>query len=287
MSDSHSVIISFQLSAKVKRRPAKRVGVWRKEGMIPLQILKKLKEIVQKNSIYYLIGVLTLLFLKLFYAKASCADLRWILAPTAHLVTLVTGISFSYDPVMGYANHSLRYVIAPSCSGVRFLMILIAMLLFSFVHRTGKKLRFTFSVMPISYALTVFVNVLRIVLSIYLPLFLEQKSFYVSCLSQDTLHTAIGTAVYFVSLLVIYRLSDTVFIQPEADKKENRNASYLVPAFWYFAIILGIPFLNRAFAKNGGKFTEYAALLFAVCLPVLFVFQAMHFFREARKRQPK
>lgn len=242
--------------------------------------LYKLKEIVQKNSIYYLMGILSLLFLKLFYAKASCEALRWILGPTARFVTLMTGISFSYEPGMGYVNHSLKYVIAPSCSGVRFLIILIAMLIFSFVHRAKKGFLWTVLSLPASYVLTVLVNVLRIILSIYIPLFLGQTGFYSSYLTQDTLHTAIGTATYFASLLVIYHLTDAYFVKPSGKQKKSRNLQYLVPAFWYFVIVLGIPFLNHAYTKGGSKFVGYAALVSSVCLPILLLFGVISAIRK-------
>lgn len=226
------------------------------------------KEMLQKNFIFYLMGVLTLLFLKLFYAKASCEALRWILGPTARFVTLMTGISFSYEPGMGYVNHCLKYVIAPSCSGVRFLIILIAMLIFSFVHRTERGFLWTSLSFPVSYVLTVSVNVLRIILSIYIPLFPGQTGF--SCyLTQDALHTAIGTATYFASLLIIYHLTDAYFVKSSGRQKKSRNLQYFVPAFWYFVIVLGIPFLNHAYTKSGEKFTGYAALISFVCLPIL------------------
>ena len=241
--------------------------------------LCKLKEIIQQNMIYYLMGILTLLFLKLFYAEASCEALRWILGPTARLVTLITGISFSYEPGMGYINHSLKYVIAPSCSGVRFLLILIAMLIFSFVHRAEKGFLWTVLSLPVSYVLTVSVNVLRIILSIYIPLFLGQTGFS-RYLTQNALHTAIGTATYFASLLIIYHLTDAYFVKSSGRQKKSRNLHYLVPAFWYFVIVLGIPFLNHAYTKGDGKFTGYAALVSSVCLPILLLFGVISTIRK-------
>lgn len=41
-----------------------------------------------------------------------------------------------------------------------------------------------------------------------------------------------------------------------------------MPMFWYFAIVLGLPFLNRAYEHESRKFTEYAVLISAVCLTV-------------------
>ncbi|MGN1180434.1 MAG: exosortase K [Suilimivivens sp.] len=233
--------------------------------------LCKLKEIIQKNYIYYLTGILIVLFLKLFCRQADSGSLRWLLAPTAWWVKILTGIPFTYEPGMGYANHSLKYVIAPSCSGMQFMTILIAMLIFSFVHRQKNGLSWTLLSIPVSCLLTVFVNVLRIILSIYIPLFLTQTGFYSTWLSQDRLHTIIGTAVYFTSLLVIYRLTDIMTLKAFRKQKENRNGHYFIPAFWYFLIVLGIPFLNKAYVNGGGKFTGYAVLIFSVCFIILLV----------------
>ena len=41
------------------------------------------------------------------------------------------------------------------------------------------------------------------------------------------------------------------------------------PSFWYFSIVLGIPFLNRAYRNRPQTFTDYALLLTAVCLTVI------------------
>lgn len=44
---------------------------------------------------------------------------------------------------------------------------------------------------------------------------------------------------------------------------------WAAPAFWYFSIVLGIPFLNRAYRNRPQTFTDYALLLTAVCLTVI------------------
>ena len=99
------------------------------------------KAILWQNGIFYLTGMLIILGIKLFYSKASVPDLKWILAPTSLWVRILSGIPFDYEPGSGYVSHSFRFIIAPSCSGVQFMLIAAATLLYSFVHRmpTRKK----------------------------------------------------------------------------------------------------------------------------------------------------
>lgn len=99
------------------------------------------KAMLRQNGIFYLTGLLFILGIKLFYSKASVPDLKWILAPTSLWVRILSGIPFDYEPGSGYVSHSFRFIIAPSCSGVQFMLIAAATLLYSFVHRmpTRKK----------------------------------------------------------------------------------------------------------------------------------------------------
>ena len=68
------------------------------------------------------------LALKLFYANASVNDLRWILAPTACLVELVTGETFRFESYAGYMSGDHSFLIAAPCAGVNFLITAFLML---------------------------------------------------------------------------------------------------------------------------------------------------------------
>lgn len=231
---------------------------------------------------YYLLSLLALGGLKLFYSRAGADELTWILAPTAGWVSILSGIPFTYVPDEGYVNHSLRFVIAPSCSGVRFLCITAAMLIFSFLHRTGsgsvaKSIRWILGSLGFSCLFTVFVNGLRILLAIYVPLTLSDAGIYIRWLTPERLHTLIGTVVYFFSLLILYRAAGLLCLgKPAAPSRSSFARSCLSPAFWYLFIALGIPFLNRAYAGSRGKFGEYAVLVSAACLILLFLFGSVH-----------
>lgn len=233
--------------------------------------LQHIKTTIKENFIYYLTGFLILFALKLFYSRADCDMLKWILAPTARWVSILSHIPFWYEPGMGYVNYGLKFVIASSCSGVSFMIITIATLIFSFVHRFAtpqKKAGWIIGSIGFSYLYTVFINGLRIILAVYIPLYLEKINFYSRCLTAARLHTLIGTAVYFTALLTIYNITGHLFQRTSAWK-------YLSPVFWYFFMVLGIPLLNRAYSKDSVKFTDYAVLITITCTAIALFFMLL------------
>lgn len=229
--------------------------------------IPKIKTIIKENFIFYLIAFLVAFGMKYFYSKSDSSDLTWILTPTVWWVRILSGIPFVYDPFEGYVSHTYHFVIAPSCSGVQFMIISLATLIFSYVHHMDtrrKKFLFTVLSLAASYLVTIAVNTIRIVLSIYLPLYLEQKSLSGGLLTPSRLHTLIGTSVYFTSLLLLYHIAGLI--------TKQSFFRCLPPIFFYFAIILGIPFLNSAYRNTPAQFTEYAMLITYVCLIILALF---------------
>lgn len=262
--------------------------------------LKNIKTILKQNYIFYLTGFLVIFSLKYFYSNAGSDELTWILTPTTRWVSILSGISFTYISGTGYVNHNLKYIIAPSCCGIQFMIITIAMLIFSFVHRMKRKGVFwTLGSIVLSYPITVFVNGLRIILAVYIPLYLEDLRFYSHILTPDRLHTFIGTVVYFTALLIIYHLADSFslkissfpktafppakaaiaeagFAKPCMEKagKSSDCCRQLIriclpPVFWYLFIVLGIPFLNRAYKSSPHSFAAFALLVSSVCLMII------------------
>lgn len=265
---------------------------------------QKIMRNIKQNYIFYCIGFLLIFGMKYFYSRAGSDELKWLLAPTTRLVTLLSGIPFVYERGAGYVNHSLRFLIAPSCCGIQFMIITIATLIFSFVHRMGatestkkakpfpalgRGLLWTFGSIAASYLVTILVNGMRIILAIYIPVLLENANIQNFFLTPGQLHTAIGTFVYFVSLLTIYRIAGYISLKlsPESTRdaisscgEQNHSGKLLPPiarkclspVFWYLFIVLGIPFLNRAYQKGNEKFMEYTILVTSICLSVLLVF---------------
>lgn len=252
--------------------------------------IQKITRFLRQNMIFYIIGFFILFGMKYFYSKADCEGLRWILGPTARWVEALSGIPFVYERGMGYVNHGLRFLIAPSCSGVQFLIIMAAMLIFSFVHeaadfrlpdrlplsRTTKGISWIAVSLLLSYVLTVFVNGLRIIAAIYLPSFFERIHAFGSFLTPDRLHTMIGVVVYFAALLTIYQLAGLLLYRGDGTDKDRPFLQIvrkcLSPVFWYFFIVLGIPFLNRAYHRSGKQFTEFVLLVTLCCGTVLLLY---------------
>lgn len=238
--------------------PQKRTGV----------LNLKLYALIKNNRIFYLTGFLALFGMKYFYSRATVNSFTWILAPTVWWVQTLSGIPFHFVPCEGYVNHTHQFVIALSCSGVQFMTIAIATLLFPFIHQmsTSRKKTFwmAFSFMA-SYILTIVVNTIRILLSIFLPVIVErripQKSLPGIFLTPARLHTLIGIFVYFTSLFIIYHLAGLI--------TRLSFRKYLPPVFFYLALVLGVPFLNGALKNRKSQFLEYTLLVLIVCLTVV------------------
>ncbi len=261
-----------------------------------MTFISEMKQILKNNWIFYLIGAAFCIGLKLYYRSVDSCGLMWILTPTARWAGILGGYAFENLPHTGYVNHDLQFIIAKSCSGVQFMMITLAALIFSYTHlitrRSGVKKGFLWLALSflLSYAATILVNGLRIVLSIDLPPVFEKLGILRDLLTPEQLHTAIGCAVYFSSLLVIYRFAgrlslritgggrlsgrfcDRLTKSPSiADHESGKKGSLrqmIPPAFWYLFVVLGIPLLHHG--KNGyEQFTEYAALITVICAAVL------------------
>lgn len=233
---------------------------------------QKLHTFIKNNWFFYLTGFLLLLGMKYFYSRTNVNHLTWLLAPTARWVQALSGIPFHFVPYEGYVNHTYQFVIARSCCGMQFMIITIATLLFPFIPQmdtTQKKIRWMISILPVSYILTILVNIIRILLSIYLPVIM-QKSLSGSFLTPARLHTLIGTFVYFTSLFLIYHLAGLL--------SRRSFPKILPPVFFYLALVLGVPLLNRSWQNGEKQFAEYAFLVISVCFAVLFI-PACHHFR--------
>lgn len=237
----------------------------------------------RSNILFYFLGFALIFGIKLFYSRAGSDELRWILGPTACWVEILSGIPFEYEPGAGYVNHSLRCLIAPSCAGINFMIILMASLLFPFIHRVEapekedqlsdfwRKTYWTAGSLVFSCFITILVNGLRILAAVYLPEFFRRAGLLGGFLSEERLHTAIGVAVYFVCLLTVYRLADRFvdglgregMSEPETGGSRKGFSGIagqlLVPAFWYFGFTLGLPLAVRIYRGEIGEYGEYAA----------------------------
>lgn len=252
----------------------------------------RFKAMLQKNGIFYLSGCLLLCGIKILFGTASPDKLKWMLAPTARWVSILSKISFSYDPQMGYVNHAWHFVIAPSCGGIRFLIICTAMLLFSCLHRihTRKgKLFWTVCSPAAAYACTVFFNGMRIAASIHLPHRLAGAGLLDGRLTPKRLHTLTGVIIYFTALLLLRLITELIFGKIAAGRYANPAGSteyspakeelssctksapcsiFLSPAIWYLLFVVALPIPGRLVHGNWNGFGEYVLLVSGGCLAV-------------------
>lgn len=284
-----------------ERNMSRRRNISRKRNM-----LRKAQLLFCHNWIFYLTGCLVILGLKLFYNNASADGLKWMLTPIARWVSALSGISFTYVPLTGYVSHSHEFIIAPSCCGVQFLLIAIAATLFSYVHRMrAKRTGFVWTAFCIagSWLYTVFINGIRIVISIYLPIWFRVRGLFTGWLTPERLHTMIGTVIYFSSLVLLYQIGghlsgklSGLWAKEEGAQDDpyasssvtacgahDTRVGFLIPTVWYFLIVLGIPFLGRAYRNDWTGFSEYASLVFGICLTISLLVSFFAFPRKAKR----
>jgi exosortase K len=110
--------------------------------------------------------------LKRYYSAAGAEELRWILGPTAALVSAVTGERFLWEAGYGYFSKAYAFVIAPSCAGVNFLIVSACSAILAFC---GSRRSWAGAVLLIgggfaaAYGWTVLANASRILVSLAVP----------------------------------------------------------------------------------------------------------------------
>ena len=106
---------------------------------------------------------------KQFYRTASAEDLRFLLAPTARLVSWFTGGDFVYEFGAGYADYKIGFIIAPPCAGMNFALAAFVTLVFGGLGAiTGPRalaVRLAFAAVS-TYLATILVNTIRISIAV-------------------------------------------------------------------------------------------------------------------------
>lgn len=234
------------------------------------------------NATFYLCILVIAVGLKQHYSVADSTALDWILGPTAGLAEIIGGIPFQYEAFTGYISRDARAVIAPACAGVNFMIIVFGMTAFqgvSLLIGTRRKLAWLVGALGGAYLLTILVNALRIILSIYL----YDADLYGRHVTPAGIHRAAGVFIYFTALSVIYPASRRIIAvlrQPELARKgparSYRWVSFgsqrLVPLLWYTAITLAVPVLRRFEIAGTPQFQKHCLTVFAVGLLVFSIF---------------
>ena len=152
-----------------------------------------------------IVVALVVLGLKRHYADARADALWWILQPTAQLVGLVSGATFTVAPGEGYVSHERLFLIEKSCAGVNFMIAAFAMVVFALLRRVRSGAA-GFAVLGVglvaSYGAAVLVNTVRITVAMWLA----AHPVPVSTFTPADVHRIEGIAVYFVGLVLLYEL---------------------------------------------------------------------------------
>ena len=143
--------------------------------------------------------------LKRHYADATADDLSWILTPTARLVGVMTGATFTFERGEGQFSREHMFLIEKSCAGINFMIAAFGMLVFALFHRVGSVVsgtRVLVASLAASYSAAIVVNAVRIALALWLA----AHPAVLPALGAATVHRLEGIVVYFGSLVLLYEL---------------------------------------------------------------------------------
>ena len=208
--------------------------------------------------------------IKWSYSTANVNELRWILAPTAALVELITGARFAFESYTGYMSSDQTFVIAASCAGVNFLITSFLMLSLQKLWRdrlTKIPWRYFALLAVVAYLATLVANTVRISSSLLLRGIPLETG-----LSANQLHRFEGIFIYFGFLLLLFLVSERLSQHQQSREFDVRVATgsffrqSFFPLLIYYAVTLGIPLANGAY-RQGTAFFEHA--VFVLVTPLL------------------
>ena len=245
------------------------------------KMINAAKTFVRHHGMFFALAASIAGALKYHYSKAGSDELAWILLPTAALVERISGIPFAPEAHTGFVNYARQIVIAPVCAGVNFLIIAFSMTAFSGLRRIRQpKLKWLWLISSLTgaYGLTILVNALRILVSIYS----YDAGIAAGWLTAPRIHRLEGVVVYFFFLCLFYRIIDAVLSPFDGGRQGittgrlssdswRRAVAGLVPLFWYGLITLATPLLNGAPARDAARFAEHGVTVVFACLVVWIV----------------
>lgn len=194
------------------------------------------------------------LALKYHYSTATPDQLRWILAPTALLVDVLSGKSFAFESYTGYMSSDHTFVIAAPCAGVNYLITAFLMLTLRHLWRNRFEAKWHFIPLAavVAFGATLIANTTRICIAL--------SDLEISWLNASQQHRLEGIVVYFGFLLLLFLVTDRL--------QSVTPSRLLIPLAVYYAVTLGLPLLNGSF-KQGHAFWEHVA--FVLVLPLFLV----------------
>jgi exosortase K len=227
--------------------------------------------------------------LKLYYSTASVNQLRWILAPTAALVELVTGSRFQFESHAGYISSDHSFIIAASCAGLNFLITAFLMLSLrklwtARAHNSSRAWRFIPIAALSAYFATLVANTVRIATALRMQRFPIEIG-----LSANQLHRLEGILIYFGFLLLLFVVSEKLNLGSASNSgKASTKVSDLLrrsffPLLIYYATTLAIPLVNGGY-RQGPDFWEHS--LFVLLTPLIIILPLVAILGPRASRPP-
>ena len=208
--------------------------------------------------------------LKYFYSTASVNQLRWILAPTALLVELISGARFQFESHAGYMSSDHTFLIAASCAGVNFLLTAFLMLaLRSWWKARARPLSWKF--LPLALLFAYFATLVANTFRIATALRLRSASSGQNWLNPGELHRLEGILIYFGFLMLLFMITETIDHRIRSNAARSIEVISLAKNSWfpllvYYVITLGIPLAGGAY-RQGAGFWEH--VLFVLLTPLI------------------
>jgi exosortase K len=163
----------------------------------------KLKNKLAGNGLLYVCLATAALGIHMLYRCGTVQQLLFILKPVTFIVTKALGMTFHFEPEIGFYNQEAYIVINKTCAGTSFWMTVFCMLGFAILPRIKdifKKAASFFAILVLSYGMTIIANASRIVVAIkVLELGISPTG-----ASERLIHQSIGVLVYCCYLWIIY-----------------------------------------------------------------------------------
>ena len=211
------------------------------------------RALVERHG-WLVVALVAAWLLKRHYSQATAEELRWMLAPTAALSSLLLQSDFSFRAGEGYLSRELAILISPACAGVNFLVVAFLSLTLGF----GRSLQgwrqrglWLAASAVAAYVTTLLVNCLRISLSVWLA----HLAARVFGLTFQSVHRLLGVAVYLAGLVALC-LTVQYWLRSRTRTPAWRH-TWVIALGCYVALTLGIPLLRGGWQNP--EFWSHAA----------------------------
>jgi len=206
--------------------------------------------------------------LKAHYCRATVSDLAWILEPTATLVGWVVNQPLRQDADLGWLPPGGSFVIAPACAGVNFLILVFTVSAVGFAHRWGaarQRCAWLVTVMGTAYLLTIVVNAVRIVITVWL----YEADVRAGWLTPPRAHRLAGSIIYLGGLWAAWISLDHLTARGRPLLTAPAWASTGILSAAYIGMTVLLPLANGAWGRADARFGEHAITVSLVALSAI------------------